>query len=397
MKLTYPIQLILITLTLIVMGCNTPQQESADSEIVADTSTAEVIDTITVVPLQKEDAFLQAVQNFSTKFPEYNSVSSHLVDTINVYTDHWLLKTVDMMRENLKNTRTKRSLDQLLKLPTPKDYEDIIEIRQGLFYRSYKNSNDVVIEEWKLKDALSAERWLIFLKDSLRSNRYTKPPRFQWVEGDHLYLVSTKSAFQWSQQSDSLIEILSQKTKSQLHSIYHPLNLKHYKKWQGPAHSSTHSNDNTHLFTTKRGPHYAYYYFTKHRLTGAARSNASSEFTPKQEFHIITSLHQPFNGDEQYETIKETLVAIQCAINDSALNSLDIVGKRIDELEQSFGIPLYKKEGQFIFGHSNRVIVVRLDEGIVKAFKYMRLKDAFNILQEDAEILSSILSFNETL
>lgn len=398
MKLIYSIRPILTTITLIVMGCSTsPQQESVSSEVMIDTSTAEVIDTISVVTLQKEDAFLQAIKNFSMEFPEYNTISSHLIDTITTYTDHWLLRIVDRNRKILKRNNTKRSLGQLLKLPTAKDYEDILEIRQGLFYQSYKNSIDVVFEEWKLKDVLSAEKWLVFLEDSLRGNRYTKPPRFQWVEGDHLYMVNTRSAAQWFEQKDSLVKTLSGKTESQLHRIYNPLNLKYYKNRQGPAHSSPNPNDNTHLFTTARGPHYTYYYFKRHRLTGADRANTSSEFTLKKDFHIITSLHQPFTGDEQYETIEETLVTIQCAINDTSLNSLDIIGKGKSELEQSFGAPLYEKDERLIFGHANRVVVVQLDKGIVKAFKYMRLKDTFNILQEDAETLSSILSFKEML
>lgn len=385
---------LLIVILCFILSCNPPSQESTKTEVEPDTLSFVSPDTTDVDTVDENDSFYEAVANFSNEFPEYKSGSSHLIDTLKVHANHWLFKIIEKNRKILENRATNRSLEQLHRLPSREEYQTIDEIRQGLFYRSYQRSNDVVLEQWKLKDALGAERWLVLLGDSLWSNQYTKPPRFQWVDGNTLYLVSTRSAAQWSEQRDILTTILSGKTKQQLSNIYDPLDLKHFKKWRGMAHSSP-KKDEPHLFTTTKGPHYSYFYFTKHRLKGAQRAKSESEFTSIQDFHIFTTLHNPFTGEEQFDTIEETLVEIQCAINDEALNNLNIVNKGIQEIEELYGSVLYGKGTFKIYGHSNRIIVVNVDQDTVKAFKYMRLRYPFDTMLMDNDLLDNhILRFD---
>jgi len=389
-----PFPYMMMAIISFVMGCHSQNKEPVNEVIVLDSLTPTLLDTISHETLNRSDSFYEALKLFSNEFPNYNSVSANLVDTLDDHTNHWLIVMIEKSRKNLERRNTNNSQRQLKRLPTQQEYETIEQIRQGLFYLTYKRSNDVVLEQWKLKDTSSAERWLVLLRDSLWSSQYTKPPRFQWVEDNILYLISTRSAAQWFEQRDTLTTILCGKTKNQLVNLYDPLDLKYFKKWRGGAHSSP-STDKPHLFTTEKGPHFSYFFFTKHRLTGEDRQKVKMEFTPKQDFHLITTLHNPFTGDEKFDTIKETLAEIQCAINDEALNNLNIVGKDINEVEELFGSVLYQRDSLKVYGHSNRIVVVHVDQNIVKSFKYMRLFDAFDALSKNNDLLNNyILRFD---
>ncbi|MEQ9297887.1 MAG: hypothetical protein RIF33_04955 [Cyclobacteriaceae bacterium] len=349
-------------------------------------------ENITTATPQETDLFYQAIDGFSNQFAQYNPSSDQLVDTLDDYSEHWFLMSLEKHRLRLQQVEGSSSVDQLAKLPTPAELDMIKSIRQSAFYLSYPEHSDVVFEEWNFDDLKHAERWLVLLRDSLSRNDYSKPPRFQWTEGSHLYLVSTKSATQWSELGDTLVSGLSGHTKSQLTRLYDPIDLRHFKKWQGPANSTV-IKTQQHLFQENLGPHYSYFYFVKQRLSGYARAQSREEFPSRTDFNITTSLHHPFTGQEQFDSIKETLVGIQCKIEEPALNSLDIVGKALPELMERFGEILYTQDDIIIFGYSNRIVITEMKSDMVRAFKYQRLKEPFSALKSNEDIRTAIVTF----
>lgn len=297
------------------------------------------------------------------------------IDTLNNPDEHALIKIVEKRRKTLERFGPKKLLR---KLPTQADYSKIKYIQRTALYQKYKNSNDIGIEKWVFDNAQNAEYWNNILTDSLRGNYFTKPPRFQWVEDNNIYLISTRSAQQWFVWKDQLTKLFSNKTRDQLIRLYEPLRLKRFKKLHGSAHS-TPVNDKDYLYRPEKGIHYSYFYFRKHHLKGEARRNANMEFPSKEAFRIVTFVPGVFTGKESFLSIKETLVEIQCNINDSALGTLDLVGHNKNELEELFGEPILEEDFFGIYGHHNRVLLVKYDKEKVNRFKYMRLNKSFEL------------------
>lgn len=381
---------LLHALCLLCVGCQQqPKTETTDDQ---QSNSVELSAGNNTTATQEQDLFYQAIAKFSHDFRQYNLSSDQLVDTLDNLSKHWFLMSLENARLRLERAEDSFSVYQLAKLPTPTEVEMIKTVRQSAFYLSYPKHSDVVFEEWNFDDLKHAERWLVLLRDSLSRNDYSKPPRFQWTEGSQLYLVSTKSAAQWLELGDSLVSGLSGRTKSQLAHLYDPLDLKHFKKWQGPA-NSTILDRQPHLFQESTGPHYSYFYFVKQRLSGQAEYRTYNEFPTRKEFSVVTSLHKPLTGREQFNSIAETLVAIQCGIKEPALNALDIVDKTVSELKESLGEIIYEKDDLKVFGHSNRIIVAKMSKEKVNIFKYLMLKEPFEALQSNDDMMNLILSF----
>lgn len=381
----------LYLLLLLVVSCSQQKPDTAIVEKGID-SVAVSSDTVIIPEAPFNDSFYNAVRKFSKDHPNYKSSSPQFVDTLHDLSDHWFLMSLVRHRKRLRQLDNPNSVNQLKKLPTVLEVGLVSSIRQGAFYCSNPKNKEVVFEEWNFNNQEHAEHWLVLLSDSLTRNEYTKPPRFQWVEGARLYLVSTRSASQWFEFSDSLVMRLSGKTIQHLSRLYDPLDLKHFKKWQGPANSSV-INTVPYLFQQNSGPHYSYFYFVKHRLTGETRAQANNEFLSKKAFSITTSLHEPLTGSEQFNSILETLAAVQCSISEPALSHLDVVGKTFNEMEALFGTMLYERGTIKVFGHSNRIIVAKMDPEKVTTFKYLRLKEPFETLLINEDMLTAILSF----
>ncbi|TRX60032.1 hypothetical protein FNH22_08245 [Fulvivirga sp. M361] len=395
MKFIKPEALLLV----IALGCNSKKRETLTHTAVNDTSGISISDTIPAAKKltevkPKEDKFTVSIKSFHDTFPGYSPKHPRLIDTLDTHQEHWLLRAIERKRQHLFRDSSARSTRLQMKLPTPEDHLQIEMIRQASFKGRNSGFQDVLMEEWTFKDPINAERWGVLLRDSLRGNEFTKPPRYDWVEGNKIYLVSCKSAGHWFEFSDTLVMQLSGgKTREQMNRIYAPLDLKHYKKWQGPAHSSV--NNSTHLFSYPDRIRYTYYYFAKQHRKGNDRVNSKQEYPLKEDFHITTALTEPFTGNEQFNTLQESLVEIQCAIKESALNQLDIVNTAVGELERLFGPPIYQQNRHRIYGHANRIIVVKINNERVEAFKYMRLNDLFDTTDYNHKLLNNrILNFD---
>lgn len=381
-----PVYTLLICL---VSSCN---QKPSNSTISSNEIDSVIVspDTIIAEPPLQYDSFYETVRAFSEDYPHYKLAHGQLVDTLRDYTDHWMFGKIEKARKRLRASDRPYDKRKARTLPDSADYTAIEFIRQGAFYFGDKHHNEVVFEEWTLKNVHNAERWLVLLQDSLRSNDFTKPPRFQWVEETRLYMVSTRSYAKWLQVSDSLIMKLSGKTKRQMSNIYDPIDLVRFKKLQRSSHSSV-ANTKSYWYKESNGLHYSYFYFFEQGRRPEVKKSQEN-FVHQNDFHIVTSLHKPLMGKEKYESIKETLVQIQCAISEPDLNSLDLVNKTIEEVKESFGPPLLEKDSLVIFGHSNRIIAVKMNQEKVGAFKYIRLHKPFEEFTDHEGLTNSLFA-----
>lgn len=374
-------------LTFLALSCDQKTSNSTSATQEADSSIMSS-DTVTITQSQFSDSFYGTIDKFSKDFPNYKPHHTQLIDTLRANDDHWLFETIERKRKIFEQSESDYNVKNLSKLPDSADYGLIDFIRQGAFSASNKNNTDVIFEEWTLKDSPSAERWLVLLQDSLRGNDFTKQPRFEWVEGNQLYMVTTRSAGQWFELSDSLIIRLSGKTKNQLHNIYKPLDLKHFKKWQKSSNSGI-RNAKPYWYKESNGPHYSYFYFFKQSQRTEIKK-LQGNLVHENDFHVITSLHKPLTGDEKYESINETLVQIQSTISEPDLNSLDLVNKTLEEVKVLFGPAMFAKDNLMIFGHSNRIIVVKAVQQKVHAFKYIRLNKSFEEFADREDWISNL-------
>ena len=390
----------LTTFILLVLGiaCQENKKEEIATTITTDSvplvpedSLKEITshnDSLKEIVSTKEDPFFKEVELFSADFVKYNPTYEHLIDTIKA-SDHWFFKVIERHRKIYsKSSDTSYSTKNLSKLPNTQEINMIEFIRQACFYKTYLKSNDLLIEEWNFKTNHEAERWLVLLQDSLRGNQYTKPPRYQWVEDNKFFLIATRSAHDWWGMHDTLTTRLTGKTKQQLSLFYRPMNLKDFKKRNGPAHSSA-STAYPYLYN-KGTKHYTYFYFKSHHRS----REVNSEYPAQTLFNLVTAPHKPINSEENYESIKETLVGLQCGLKEHKTAFPELIDLSPDELTDKLGSVLYQTKKKRVYGHANRIIVVSLNENNkVTIYKYLRLNKTFEALKGDSKTLNQLLSF----
>lgn len=142
-------------------------------------------------------------------------------------------------------------------------------------------------------------------------------------------------------------------------------NLKQFKKAHRSSNSSPLVRD-TLLHDLGYGQ-YAYFYFTGHyrklrRVPGL------------ETFEVITAVHQPLTGEEQFLTIEETLVGLTCSLNDTFLQELDLVGLSKEALAARLGDVLVDTRYGLVFGQKKQIIAVRMKTDTVVSFRYCYLK-----------------------
>ncbi|MEO1051374.1 MAG: hypothetical protein AAFX87_12165 [Bacteroidota bacterium] len=166
--------------------------------------------------------------------------------------------------------------------------------------------------------------------------------------------------------------------------------LKAFKTYQRSSHSSPVGRELP-LFKHENGGYYSYFFFTEQRRL---KHESGMEFPSQKQFYIITATKKPI-GKDYYLTIEETLVLLQSSLNDPSLGQLDLVGKSKDDLTALLGSPIYESGEYFIYGSGQHIITSQINEGSVKAFKYMYLKSNIEAIIEtnDPLLRESILSF----
>ena len=372
---------VLVFLLLLIIGCNQKKNEKAKEQ--ADTVTNETIlnkeSELLTDSAQKnvtnDDRFTVKIEAFVEKYPDYKPANSSLIDTIEKINKHWFIKVIDRNRQVYeRNPDDPVNQKKIRKLPSVSDYELIEHIRKADF-KTGSGLNDVSIESWKFETETDAIKWYVYLKDSLRTAQFTKPPRFQWVEGNQLILFTIRSAAHWFAFKDSVSLHMTDRTVSQLHTIYHPINLKHFKKWIGPSHGGQYAdsiltNNRKSLFDYGGYGYYEYFYFKGQRYTGAERQNKQTEFPSPEEFKIITSLHQPFTGKEQFNEMKETLVAIDCSIEDEDLSLINLVSQPKGQLDSKFGPVIDQSDNYVTYGYANRLFTFEIEDDTIRSYRY---------------------------
>ncbi|MEL6558770.1 MAG: hypothetical protein AAFQ94_11340 [Bacteroidota bacterium] len=396
---------ILAILLLIAYGCQQKKNENTSTK--SDTLVIEQSQSIKPIEQPdtaltseaKIDGFTSKIEEFVIKYPAYKPVYVSLIDTIDQKDQHWFIEIIEKNRKiyerNPDNPIYKK---KLRKLPLISDYESIEHIRKADF-KTGNGLKDLAIENWTFKTEADAFKWYGYLKDSLRTALFTKPPRFQWLYGRDITLFTIRSAAHWFDFKDSVTMHMTERKISQLYKIYQPLNLKHFKKWSGPSHGgpshggpshgdpplsgqqsvavvdSTQINNGRKLFDYGGHGYYEYFFFMGQRYKGAERAGKQNEYPSPAEFKIITSLHKPFTGDEQFHEMEESLVAINCSIEDDDLGGINFINRPQDQLESMFG-PLIRQNGAYqTYGYADRLFTFKIENDTIRSFQYRWLQD----------------------
>lgn len=385
MKNTFKVLIILLG---VAFGCQQSKVENttiqSDTLVIEESQNikpVELSDTA-VITASLNDGFIAKIEGFTSKYPNYKPVYDSLIDTIQQKDEHWLIRIIEKNRKIYeRNPDDSIYRKKLIKLPLRTDYESIEHIKKADF-KTGNGLEDLAIENWTFQTEADAFRWYGFLKDSLRTAMFTKPPRFQWVDGKNIILFTIRSAAHWFEFKDSVSLHMTNRTTGQLYKIYRPLNLKHFKKWSGPSHSGPLHGGQSHDPTNNKQPlydfggygYYQYFYFKGQRYTGAERASKPSEYPSPTEFKIITSLHKPFTGNEQFHKMEETLVAIDCSIEDDDLSYINFVNQPHHQLEPMFGPMLHQKGTYQTYGYANRLFTFKIENDTIRSFQYRWLR-----------------------
>ncbi len=345
----------------------------------------QVIEKDSTAPIAQEDTTTELKDKLyfaSIDLMNYDDqlkCATPIIDTITTYDDHWLLKLIARQKKIYSRDSIKYS-EKLNKLPKSKDLARIAFIRQAAFHYNHPNTKEYILEEWHFENQEDSEKWFHFLKDSLRGAYFTKPPRYQWIDDQFIYLISARSAAHWFTHKDSLHHFLNGKTISQARSLTNVnSNWKYIKKSLKGAHSSTikmpeglKSNATTHM---------SYYYFTAHR--SIARKYTQREFLNRDQFMAVTAPLSTLTGDEKYESIKEELVCLKYSIEQNELGNLNIINKNIAFCNNLFGKPYISNKNRHIYRQNTHYLVCDLKDGTVKEALYFQTSNAFIHKEED--------------
>lgn len=135
--------------------------------------------------------------------------------------------------------------------------------------------------------------------------------------------------------------------------------------------------------------HYRYYYFTKH-----FRRYGTQGYPAPAAFQVVTALENPFDPDTQFLDMNESLVALQCEINDPNPGGLDLVGTLNDDLDERFGDPIYLHEKTSVYGGNTDVIVADFADNKVERFKILSLEHSIDSVLNASSLRDKLLSFD---
>ncbi len=199
---------IFLGVALLAASCSSENEgsEGVTSEASGDSLATDIkSDTDSVIVEEIPNKFLIAAMQLPDSFPHFKHQHPGTIDTlVGEYQNHWLISNIEKMRTQIERTGKP---NKMVKPPPVSDYGLISSIyRVHLGYTT--NLTDIAIEKWQFETPEHANYWESILTDSLRGAFMTKPPRFQWVEGKDIYLISTRSYQQWLAYKDMLLQLL---------------------------------------------------------------------------------------------------------------------------------------------------------------------------------------------
>ena len=191
-----------------------------------------------------------------------------------------------------------------------------------------------------------------------------------------------------NETTDSAKETKTQPVLFHIDSLF---DRQEFKRAQSSSHSSA-VTGLPYLFQHDSNGFYQYFYFLKQRNL---MRHTGRKLIEKKDFHMITAVKKPLNGNEQYLEVEETLVQLQSTINDPLLGSMNLVNQDTLSVNTVFGAPTYRLDDFHIHGNTQHILVIQHEKGRVRSFKYMYLKESITSILDQKESLrkGQILSF----
>lgn len=96
-------------------------------------------------------------------------------------------------------------------------------------------------------------------------------------------------------------------------------------------------------------------------------------------------------GDEvgHFKDTNEVLMAIECGLDNTALQALNVFGLTKSDLSDKFGEPQYTAENHVIYAFENKVLSIHINANSQKAdwYKYAKLNSSVNLNESIPEFL----------
>lgn len=168
--------------------------------------------------------------------------------------------------------------------------------------------------------------------------------------------------------------------------LENPIDLVRYKADYGPANSGGFDLDTTVYYHPNREGFY-YRYMLFYGLKKVIPNLVSEESL----FHNFRILVYHF-GDQvgRFSDTMETLIAIECAMENPTLGDLDLYGLSKTTVENRFGMPTYQKIDYWIYQMKNRVLVISFDEKMYcKWWRFARINEGIDVTVDQPKDLTT--------
>ena len=168
--------------------------------------------------------------------------------------------------------------------------------------------------------------------------------------------------------------------------LENPLDLARYKADYGPANSGGYDLDTLVYYHPEREGFY-YRYMLFYGLKKVIPNLVSEESL----FHNFRILVYHFGGQVgRFSDTTETLIAIECAMENPTLGDLDLYGRSKTTVENRFGMPTYQKTDYWIYQIKNRVLVISFDEKMhCRWWRFSRIKEGIDVTVDQPEDLTT--------
>jgi len=168
--------------------------------------------------------------------------------------------------------------------------------------------------------------------------------------------------------------------------LENPIDLVAFKAEYGPANSGGTNGDSLFDLPETTGFLYCYMLFQKLRSALPSHPSESELF---HNFRITVFKYGSKVG--AYNDTNEVLMAIECGLDNTMLNQLNVYGLTREEVTQRFGEPQFILKMGAIYAIENKVLSVHfnLTTKTVDWYKYARLNPSINLYERIPHFLLS--------
>jgi len=154
-----------------------------------------------------------------------------------------------------------------------------------------------------------------------------------------------------------------------------PIDLAEFKKTKGGANSGHADAPASAYRPEQKGFYYRYMLFNTPQSISEARRFS--------EFEIVVYKDGSEIGD--YFDTNESLISIKSAFADPDLYDLNFVGKPVSEVSSALGDAYWERESVMVYHSKNDMLLLSISEEQVKWFRYIKLNEEINSIEEIPE------------